>query len=697
MIPRVAHFVFGLEEQPEPFHFLHYLSLESCRRVLQPEAIYFHHRHVPWGPWWERIRPHLTLAPVDAVPEVVAYDYGRGEEVPERYRYAHHADFIRLDVLVTHGGIYADIDTVFLQPFPEELFAAPFVIGREPPVRHERSGELLPSLCNALLMAEPGAEFARSWRAQMAAALDGTWSNHSGFLPDQLAQELPTAVRVEPVETFFSFGATRPDLYALLESVRPVPAQALSVHLWAHLWWEQSRTDFSTAHAGWYVPEFVRWAPTTLSMIARPYLASGPLTGEATGAAEAEKRQPPPERWSYLSNDETSGYGIGARNYMNALATTGVELEWLPFVRGAGWRLGYQPALADDVSFARANPVLVARLVPEFLPLVRARAADAFLVSQTVWDTDRLPAHWIPALGAADLVTVPSRFSASAMQASPIAPPVEIVPHVAMPIPERVSLPAGVPDDVIVFYTIGEWNARKDIESTIEAFLRAFTRRDPVMLIVKTAPYDQRFMRTLGGAASQGTAAWSLARVLARHPAPPEVRLITRHLSDAEIAGLHTRGDCFVSLCHSEGWGLGAFDAALHGNPVVITGYGGQLDYLEGSPYLIRYDLVPVIDPAGGASFTPDMRWAQADIDHGAELLSQVAGDITDARALAAAHAPELQERFSPQRVGAALREAIDRHRAHAAGGIRTHTSSRTMDFESTASAVPPPPRSSQV
>ncbi len=32
----------------------------------------------------------------------------------------------------------------------------------------------------------------------------------------------------------------------------------------------------------------------------------------------------------------------------------------------------------------------------------------------------------------------------------------------------------------------------------------------------------------------------------------------------------------------------------------------------------------------------------------------------------------------------------------HAAGGIRTHTSSRTMDFESTASAVPPPPRSGQ-
>src|SRR5436309_9356704 len=31
--------------------------------------------------------------------------------------------------------------------------------------------------------------------------------------------------------------------------------------------------------------------------------------------------------------------------------------------------------------------------------------------------------------------------------------------------------------------------------------------------------------------------------------------------------------------------------------------------------------------------------------------------------------------------------------KAHAAGGIRTHTSLRTMDFESIVSTVPPPPR----
>jgi hypothetical protein len=99
VIPPIAHFVFGLREQDEPFHFLHYVSLESCRRVLEPEAIYFHHKHLPWGPWWERIRPHLTLVEVDHAPEVEAADYSAGH-VPTQYRYAHHADFIRLDALI---------------------------------------------------------------------------------------------------------------------------------------------------------------------------------------------------------------------------------------------------------------------------------------------------------------------------------------------------------------------------------------------------------------------------------------------------------------------------------------------------------------------------------------------------------------------------------------------------------------------
>ena len=50
--------------------------------------------------------------------------------------------------------------------------------------------------------------------------------------------------------------------------------------------------------------------------------------------------------------------------------------------------------------------------------------------------------------------------------------------------------------------------------------------------------------------------------------------LVDRTLSRNSMMALHARGDCFVSLCHSEGWGLGSFEAAALGNPVLITNYG---------------------------------------------------------------------------------------------------------------------------
>jgi len=280
MIPRVAHFVFGLQEQSEPMHFMHYASIESCRRVLAPERIYLHHRHLPWGPWWERIRPHLTLVAVEPVAAVRDADYSRGQ-VPEHFRYAHHADFLRLDALIEHGGVYADIDTIFVRAFPQQLFEEQFVIGREPPVRDERSGESRPSLCNALLMSERDGAFARAWRERMAAALDGSWSNHSGFLAQELSEQMSAHVSVHAERTFFAFPATVSGLSALLRERHEVPAEALSIHLWAHLWWERRRRDFSPAHAGWVTPSFVRSARSTVAELLRPYLPERPAAAAA--------------------------------------------------------------------------------------------------------------------------------------------------------------------------------------------------------------------------------------------------------------------------------------------------------------------------------------------------------------------------------------------------------------------------------
>ncbi len=45
-----------------------------------------------------------------------------------------------------------------------------------------------------------------------------------------------------------------------------------SMHLWAHLWWDEGRTDFTDFHAGLLTEAFIRSEDTTYNVLARQFL-----------------------------------------------------------------------------------------------------------------------------------------------------------------------------------------------------------------------------------------------------------------------------------------------------------------------------------------------------------------------------------------------------------------------------------------
>lgn len=264
-IPNVYHFVFGLRPQTEPFHLMFYLCLASCLAVNRPERMRFYYQHEPHGPLWDRIMPALDLVPIVPDEWLAAYRYD--DPLVARYRYAHLADLVRLQVLAEQGGIYADMDTLFLRPPPESWFARQFILGRE-----RAPGAEPDSLGNAWLASAPGAEFARLWLAGMREAFDGSWSSHSTALPYRLACAAPELVDVEPATAFYALDWTPAHLRDLLRGSVELPADAYSLHLWSHLWFESDRTDFSSFSARLLTPEYVRYAGTTYARLARPFL-----------------------------------------------------------------------------------------------------------------------------------------------------------------------------------------------------------------------------------------------------------------------------------------------------------------------------------------------------------------------------------------------------------------------------------------
>lgn len=270
-IPRQFHFVFGLRPQTEPFHLVYYLCLESCIRVNQPEKVYFHYHFEPHGRYWDLVKDQITLKKVEPVDLVSRFQY-EDKYIQQYFTYAHHADFIRLEALLEAGGIYADIDTLFINPYPPSLYRQSFVLGREDPIRCHKSGAVSKSLCNALILSQRGAKFGRRWLDEMPAAFDGTWSNHSTILPQRLSEELPDLIHIEPPRSFYGFMWTRQDLRRLFEE-REVNLEGMySIHLWSHLWWSRNRHDFSDFHAELLTEEYIRSTDTTYNIAARPYL-----------------------------------------------------------------------------------------------------------------------------------------------------------------------------------------------------------------------------------------------------------------------------------------------------------------------------------------------------------------------------------------------------------------------------------------
>lgn len=270
-IPRHFHFIFGLRKQSEPFHVLHYLCLESCLQVNRPEKLMLYYHYEPYGPYWDLIKDRITLEHLsrDTLKQHMQH-FNRNSD--SSFNYAHHSDFIRLEKLLEHGGVYADMDTLFLRPIPDELYNKSFVLGREIPATDKTTGIVHHSLCNALILSEPGAPFADIWLKRMPDAMGASYTSHSCRLAHALSLEFPQHIHVEPAATFYPFMWTYEDMRALLKKNHGQWNGACSVHLWASLWWSHDNTRLDSWSLNRQTERHIRKVDTTFTLAARRFL-----------------------------------------------------------------------------------------------------------------------------------------------------------------------------------------------------------------------------------------------------------------------------------------------------------------------------------------------------------------------------------------------------------------------------------------
>lgn len=199
------------------------------------------------------------------------------------------------------------------------------------------------------------------------------------------------------------------------------------------------------------------------------------------------------------------------------------------------------------------------------------------------------------------------------------------------------------------FLTVGQWlpggvgEDRKNIPATILTVLDAFSDNSDVGIVVKTyinnnSSPDRYIvlerMREILGSKYYG-----------------RVHIVHGNLTDSEMASLYKKCDAFVSLTHGEGYFMPLLEAVACDLPVVVTGWGGHMDFIDSNlaaTIEYKFDQVPP------ASWMPNLLgqgqfWAYPDYEKAKNRLRKVHTGYNIARQKAEQLGKKIRENFSIQ------------------------------------------------
>lgn len=323
---------------------------------------------------------------------------------------------------------------------------------------------------------------------------------------------------------------------------------------------------------------------------------------------------------------DATGYGTASREYALALDRQGIDVKietytWnFPFTLEDQEKKERLQQLIEKALSNNKPKILIYHSPPAFIDK-KERAKYEYCLLNTVWETNKIPESWKAILQNFDAVCVPCTHNIKALKNSGASVPVFLVPHGAdtkmfHPDNPRTPLPEG--EGRFVFVSIFDFQHRKNPESLLRAYWEAFTTEDRVLLVIKTYGSSRKEIRS---------AIMNYKRKLGyveEDTAP--LYVMTGICEEKQLKGLYTAGDAFVLPTRGEGVGLPFIEALSSGLPVIATGWGGQMDFLnEKNSFLVKYKLenpsISMNSENAISTTYPSFAekgqlWAEVDIEH---------------------------------------------------------------------------------
>jgi glycosyltransferase involved in cell wall biosynthesis len=372
-----------------------------------------------------------------------------------------------------------------------------------------------------------------------------------------------------------------------------------------------------------------------------------------------------------------SGYAQAGHDYLMAMHRAGIELDIRPVIDCDTDNL--DPRYAELLPLAYAQTELnwpthvIIHTVPVYAHLILADAGvipDGIKkIAMTTWETDKLPVQATESLRAFDEVWVPCVWNRDTARESDLN--AYAIPHCFDSNWWHADgLPAPPPNRPYTFYTILTWCERKNPIGLLKAYLTGFTAEDNVLLKILTPSHNHGDLDTLIQSLN-----------LPPEDLPPIVFVgqIPNRLTEHELKLLHWHSDCYVTAARGEGWGLGAFEAALLGRLVIAPNYSGLVDFLGDytQAYSYGYQLTPaIVAPlasdnvikVGGLEIRPvqhnthvgiaaDQNWAEPNL---VQLRSNMQAAVHHHRRGSITYAATLRKRYDYPAVGKLIRDRLE-------------------------------------
>lgn len=269
---------------------------------------------------------------------------------------------------------------------------------------------------------------------------------------------------------------------------------------------------------------------------------------------------------------QRDGWGQASRDFLRALTKTEHQIKAIPIIMAnlVGGELPDDIKQLEQTEFTHLDVY-----IQHALPSLMERQQGVLNIGLCATETNHLEnTGWVKNINEMDALFVWTDQEKLNMMESGVTIPVHVVPQ---PIDTQFfdSVTDRFDEDLVndnfVFYFVGEWNERKNLNDLILAYWREFTPDEKVKLLIK-ASAGFTSPDVLGKSLTTHLDRLkSVFRLYNKSTYYPEVIVIAEYLSNEDLVKLHNSCDCFVTTSYGEATCIPLLNAAYLGKTVICT------------------------------------------------------------------------------------------------------------------------------